>query len=134
MSEARDPTPTIVLLVEDEPLVRMCAADILEDEGFQVIEAATAPAALSILEKRDDVTALFTDIDMPGGMNGLELAGIVHARWPHIALVVTSGRYRVGADHLPGDGIFIGKPYAAAVPVRIIRELMRQRTTKPEQH
>ncbi len=134
MSEARDPAPTIVLLVEDEPLVRMCAADILEDEGFEVIEAATAPAALSILEKRDDVTALFTDIDMPGGMNGLELAGIVHARWPHIALVVTSGRYRVGADHLPGDGIFIGKPYAAAAPVRIIRELMRQRTTKPEQH
>ena len=134
MSEARDPAPTIGLLVEDEPLVRMCAADILEDEGFQVIEAATAPAALSILEKRDDVTALFTDIDMPGGMNGLELAGIVHARWPHIALVVTSGRYRVGADHLPGDGIFIGKPYAAAAPVRIIRELMRQRTTKPEQH
>ena len=71
---------------------------------------------------------------MPGGMNGLELAGIVHARWPHIALVVTSGRYRVGADSLPGDGIFIGKPYAAAAPVRIIRELMRQRTTKPEQH
>ncbi len=134
MSEARDPAPTIVLLVEDEPLVRMCAADILEDEGFQVIEAATAPAALSILEKRDDVTALFTDIDMPGGMNGLELAGIVHARWPHIALVVTSGRYRVGADHLPGDGIFIGKPYAAAAPVRIIRELIRQRTISPERH
>jgi CheY-like chemotaxis protein len=134
MSEARDHAPTIVLLVEDEPLVRMCAADILEDESFQVIEAATAPAALSILEKRDDVTALFTDIDMPGGMNGLELAGIVHARWPHIALVVTSGRYRVGADHLPGDGIFIGKPYAAAAPVRIIRELIRQRTTSPERH
>ncbi len=134
MSEARDPAPTIVLLVEDEPLVRMCAADILEDEGFQVIEAATAPAALSILEKRDDVTALFTDIDMPGGMNGLELAGIVHARWPHIALVVTSGRYRVGADHLPGNGIFIGKPYAAAAPVRIIRELIRQRTISPERH
>jgi CheY-like chemotaxis protein len=134
MSDPLDPAQTIVLLVEDEPLVRMCAADFLEDEGFQVIEAATAPAALSILEKRDDVTALFTDIDMPGGMNGLELAGIVHARWPHIALVVTSGRYRVGADHLPGDGIFIGKPYAAAAPVRIIRELIRQRTTSPERH
>ena len=134
MSDVAEPAQTVVLVVEDEPLVRMLAADILEDEGFQVIEAATAPAALSILEKRDDVTALFTDIDMPGGMNGLELAGIVHARWPHIALVVTSGRYRVGADHLPGDGIFIGKPYAAAAPVRIIRELMRQRTTKPEQH
>jgi CheY-like chemotaxis protein len=134
MSDAVEAAQPVVLLVEDEPLVRMCAADILEDEGFEVIEAATAPAALSILEKRDDVTAVFTDIEMPGGMNGLELAGIVHARWPHIALVVTSGRYRVGSDHLPGDGVFIGKPYAASAPVRIIRELIRQRTTKPDQH
>jgi CheY-like chemotaxis protein len=125
---------TIVLLVEDEPLVRMCAADMLEDEGFEVIEAATAPAALKILEKRDDVTALFTDIDMPGGMNGLELAKIVHSRWPHIALVVTSGVYRVGADNLPGDGVFIGKPYSAATPVRIIRELVRQRSGEQSRH
>ena len=123
---------TVVLLVEDEPLVRMCAADILEDEGFEVIEAATAAAALTILEKRDDVTAVFTDIDIPGGMNGLELAGIVHARWPHIALVVTSGVCR--ADNLPGDGVFIGKPYAAAAPVRIIRELVRQRSAGRNQN
>src|ERR687894_1219082 len=113
MIQAREAPHTVVLLVEDEPLVRMCAADILEDEGFEVVEAATAPAALKILEKRDDVTAVFTDIDMPGGMNGLELAGIVCARWPHIALVVTSGVFRVGADKLPGDGVFLGKPYPA---------------------
>src|SRR5215212_1536376 len=100
MTDAVETAHTVVLLVEDEPLVRMCAADILEDEGFEVIEAATAPAALKILEKRDDVMAVFTDIDMPGGMNGLELAGIVDARWPHIALVVTSGVCRVGADKL----------------------------------
>ena len=125
---------TVVLLVEDEPLVRMCAADILEDEGFEVIEAATAPAALKNLEKRDDVTAVFTDIDMPGGMNGLELAGIVHQRWPHIALVVTSGVCRVGANNLPGDGVFIGKPYAAAAPVRIIRELVRLRSRDKDPH
>ena len=125
---------TVVLLVEDEPLVRMCAADIFEEEGFEVIEAATAPVALKILEKRDDVTAVFTDIDMPGGMNGLELAGIIYERWPHIALVVTSGVCRVGADKLPGDGVFIGKPYAAAAPVRIIRELVRQRSRDENQH
>ena len=59
------PVQTVVLLVEDEPVIRMCAADVLEDEGFEVIEAATAQAALKILEKRDDVTAVFTDIDMP---------------------------------------------------------------------
>src|SRR5919112_3472107 len=126
-----EPAQTVVLVVEDEPVIRMCAADILEDEGFEVVEAATAPAALKILEKRDDVTAVFTDIDMPGGMNGLELAGIIYKRWPHIALVVTSGVYRVGADNLPGDGVFIGKPYAAAAPVRIIRELVRQRSSGP---
>ena len=134
MIDAVEAAQAVVLLVEDEPSQRMCAADIPEDEGFEVIEATTAPAALKILEKRDDVTALFTDIDIPGGMNGLELAGIVHARWPHIALVVTSGRYRVGADHLPGDGVFISKPYAAAAPVRIIRERIRQRSEWPGHH
>jgi CheY-like chemotaxis protein len=134
MSDAVEAASPIVLLVEDEPLVRMCAADILEDEGFEVIEATTAPAALKILERRDDVTAVFTDIDVPGGMNGLELAGIVHARCPHIALVVTSGRFRVGADNLPGDGVFIAKPYAAAAPVRIIRELIRQHSKGPGHH
>src|SRR5215207_3108772 len=118
---------TVVLLVEDEPLVRMCAADMLEDEGFEVIEAATAPAALKILEKRDDVTALFTDIDMPGGMNGLELAKIVHSRWPHIALVVTSGVCRPSTDQLPHDGVFVGKPYSPQMPVRVIRELSQRR-------
>jgi CheY-like chemotaxis protein len=113
--------------VEDEPLLRMLAADILEEEGFEVAEAATAPAALAILEKREDVTALFTDVDMPGGMNGLELAAVVHERWPLIALLITSGVFRIGADKLPGDGAFIGKPYATSAPVRLIRELIRQK-------
>ncbi len=127
MEEPEDPGRAVVLVVEDEPLVRMLAADILEEEGFEVVEAATATAALAILEKRQDVTALFTDIDMPGGMNGLELAAVVNERWPHIALVVTSGVVRIGADRLPGDGVFIGKPYATSAPVRVIREMIRQK-------
>ena len=116
----------VVLIVEDEPLIRMYAADLLEEGGFDVVEAATARAALDILEKRNgDVAALFTDVDMPGGMNGLELAGIVYSRWPHIAILVTSGVVRmVGA--LPGGGVFLGKPYAAAAPVPIIRELIQR--------
>ena len=118
---------TAVLLVEDEPLVRMLAADILEDDGFEVIEAATARAALAILEKRNgEVDALFTDVDMPGGMSGLELAGIVHHRWPHIALLVTSGVVRVSGD-LPGRGVFLEKPYPSTAPVTIIRQLIEQR-------
>src|SRR3712207_4874932 len=107
MEEPRERGRPVVLVVEDEPMIRMFAADVLEDEGFEVVEAATAPAALALLEKRQDVAALFTDIDMPGGMNGLELARIVTERWPHIALVVTSGVYRIGADKLPNDGVFI---------------------------
>ena len=116
----------LVMIVEDEPLIRMYAADLLEDDGFGVVEAATARAALAILEKRNgDVAALFTDVDMPGDMNGLELAGIVYSRWPHIAILVTSGVVRT-VGTLPGGGVFLGKPYAAAAPVRIIRELIER--------
>jgi CheY-like chemotaxis protein len=116
-----------VLVVEDEPVVRMDAAVTLEDEGFDVIEAATARAALAMLEKRNgDIDALFTDIDMPGDMNGLELAGIVYSRWPHIALVVTSGVVRVSGS-LPGGGVFLAKPYKTSASVRIIREMIQRR-------
>lgn len=116
----------VVLVVEDEPLIRMLASDIMEDGGFEVVEAATARAALTILEKRGgDVAALFTDVDMPGDMNGLELAGIVYHRWPHVALLVTSGVVRVSGS-LPGGGVFLEKPYKAEAPVQIIRELIQQ--------
>jgi CheY-like chemotaxis protein len=122
----------VVLVVEDEPLVRLLAVDVLEEEGFEVLEAATAPAALALLAKRPEVQALFTDIDMPGGMNGLELAQVVHERYPHIALVVTSGVFRVGASRLPDDGVFLQKPYHASAPVRLIRELIRQKGGGPQ--
>ncbi len=116
----------VVLVVEDEPLIRMHAAILLEDEGFEVIEAATARAALAILEKRGgDAAALFTDVDMPGDMNGLELAGIVHSRWPHIALLVTSGVLRMSGG-LPGGGVFLEKPYTSDAPVQIIRRLIQR--------
>jgi CheY-like chemotaxis protein len=115
-----------VLVVEDEPLIRMNAADLFEDEGFEVVEAATARAALAILEKRNgEVDALFTDVDMPGDMNGLELAGIVHGRWPHIAIVVTSGVVRVSGS-LPGNGVFLEKPYGSSLPVRMVRDMIQR--------
>ena len=127
MGELGEQTGPVVLVAEDEPLVRMLAVDILEEEGFTVVEASTASAALALLEKRGDVTALFTDIDMPGGMNGLELASVVHERWPDVALVVTSGVFRPAADRLPDEGVFLQKPYATSAPVRVIRELIRQK-------
>lgn len=105
---------SVVLVVEDERLVRLMAVDMLEDEGFTVIEAATADAAWAILEERDDVAILFTDVEMPGSMNGLELAKRVAARWPHIRLVITSGRVRMRNQDVPDSGQFVPKPYYSA--------------------
>ena len=103
--------PSVVLIVEDEPMLRMLARELLEEAGFRVIEAGTADDALQILEGRADIAVLFTDVDMPGSMSGVVLAEKVAARWPHIRLVVTSGRYGLTNDQLPDDGQFLHKPY-----------------------
>jgi CheY-like chemotaxis protein len=117
--------PPVVLLVEDEPLVRMSAADDLQEAGFQVLEAANADVALAVLEARsDEVQVLFTDVDMPGSMNGLALAESVHRRWPHISLLVSSGYHRLHPRQLPDEGRFVPKPYHAEAVVRHIRELV----------
>ncbi|OHV17418.1 response regulator [Methylorubrum extorquens] len=111
MSVHASPLSPVVLVVEDEPLLRMIAVDILEDEGFTVLEAATADAALPILESRSDTGVLFTDVNMPGKMDGLTLATHVAERWPDIRLVVTSGRQELTNEELPDDGQFVEKPY-----------------------
>ena len=109
---AASPDASHVLIVEDECFVRMVAVDMLEDAGLPVAEAPDADAALQLLEgKAQAFGALFTDIDMPGSMDGLTLAARVRARWPHIRLVVTSGRVRPGTDALPDAGCFLPKPY-----------------------
>ena len=82
----------LVLLVEDEVLVRLVACDGLEAAGFTVVEANDAQEALDVLASRSDIGVLFTDVNMPGALDGLDLAELVHLRWPHIKLVVTSGK------------------------------------------
>jgi CheY-like chemotaxis protein len=117
--------PPVVLLVEDELLVRMTAADELEEAGFQVLEAANADVALKVLEARsDEVHVLFTDVNMPGTMDGMELAKQVHRRWPHVLLLISSGYARPHPDEIPDHGQFMPKPYGAATLVRQIYELM----------
>lgn len=117
--------PPVVLLVEDEPLVRMTSADELEETGFQVLEAANADVALAVLEARsDEVQVLFTDVNMPGSMDGVALAEQVHARWPHIRLLISSGYARPRPDEIPDDGRFVPKPYRAAAVIRHICEMM----------
>ena len=102
-----------ILVVEDETLIRLWAADLLEEKGFSVLEAKDAEAALKVLESRPDVKLLFTDVQIPGSLNGMELAREVHARWPHILLVITSGRERPIRAEIPDDGRFVAKPYSA---------------------
>jgi CheY-like chemotaxis protein len=100
-----------VLIVEDEPLVRLGAVKIIEDGGFEVIEAASADEAIRILECRSDIRVVFTDIHMPGSMDGLKLAHAVRNRWPPIKIIVTSGRHLITEKDLPEGGRFFAKPY-----------------------
>jgi CheY-like chemotaxis protein len=102
---------TAVLIVEDEPLVRFCAAQIVQEAGFAVIEAANADEAIAILESRRDIRVVFTDMHMPGSMDGLKLAHAVRDRWPPIKIIVTSGHEWVGPHDLPDGGRFFAKPY-----------------------
>jgi two-component system, response regulator PdtaR len=112
-------------VAEDETLLRALAVDILEDTGFRVIEAGNAIAALSVLETRPDVCLLFTDIGMPGLLDGLELARQVHERWPHVLLILTSGQREPRRAEIPDDGRFIVKPYRAEELVGQVHELLR---------
>jgi two-component system, response regulator PdtaR len=112
-----------VLVVEDEPILRMNATDMFVDVGYEVIEAENADAALRLLEIHEhEVVDVFTDAHMPGSMDGLDLTRIVHERWPHILPVVTSGRERLRDDDIPNGGCFIAKPYRLSKVVGAIRQ------------
>jgi two-component system, response regulator PdtaR len=115
-----------ILVVEDEALIRLWAAEVLEEDGFSVLEAPNADAALKLLESRPDVKLLFTDVQMPGSLNGMELAREVHARWPHILLVITSGRERPTRTEIPDDGRFVAKPYSAKELLGQVNDLLHE--------
>ncbi|AMK20940.1 response regulator [Sphingomonadales bacterium 56] len=112
-----------VLIVEDGPLVRAFAADILMDAGYRVFEACEAADALTILEGRDDIGTVFTDIEM-SGMTGLALAGVITEGWPEIAILVTSGRIQPDPGTLPAGAAFIAKPYKADALIGQLAELV----------
>jgi CheY-like chemotaxis protein len=121
------PSKTIVLVVEDEPIQRLMAVTVVEDAGFEAIEASNAGEAIWILESRNDIRIVFTDIDMPGSMDGTELAACIRDRWPPVQIVVTSG-YLAGTDvALPARSLFFPKPYSA----RAIAEALRRMALDP---
>jgi len=101
----------VVLIVDDEPLLRMFAAEAAEEAGFAVLQAKNADEAVMILEANPDVALLCTDINMPGSMNGLELAHAVRNRWPVIKTLIVSGQMKPGPSDLPPNSCFLGKPY-----------------------
>src|SRR4051794_11219265 len=103
-----------VLVVEDEMVLRMRAVDIVEDAGFRPVEAVSADEAISILESRSDISLLFTDIQMPGSMDGLKLAHAVHDRWPSIKIILVSGQVKPSDEEKPADSRFFGKPLSDA--------------------
>jgi CheY-like chemotaxis protein len=114
----------VVLIVEDEFLLRMDAVDMIAAAGFEVVEAANADEAIEILESRPDITVVFTDIQMPGSMDGLKLARAVRGRWPPIKIIATSGHVHVGEADLPEGGRFLPKPYSSGQVTDVLRELM----------
>jgi CheY-like chemotaxis protein len=118
-----DSARPVVLIVEDELLLRMNAVDIVGAAGYEVVAAANADEAIEILETRRDVTVVFTDIQMPGSMDGLKLARAVRGRWPPIKIVATSGHAEVRETDLPEGGRFVPKPYDSKQVAGVLREL-----------
>lgn len=116
--------PITILIVEDEPLVSMALVDDLEIEGFVVVEAADASAAVKILESRSDIRVIITDVDMPGTMDGLMLAAAVADRWPPIRIIVVSGHRSVEITDIPDGSVFYSKPYRSAEIIETMNEML----------
>jgi CheY-like chemotaxis protein len=124
MDKAVPSQKPVVLVVEDESLVRTDAVEMVEMAGFEAISASNADEAIRILESRNDIRAVFTDVQMPGSMDGLRLARVVRSRWPPVALIVTSGRTKIAGNDLPSGGRFLGKPYHSGQVEATLRQLI----------
>jgi DNA-binding response OmpR family regulator len=114
----------VVLIVEDEPLLREIVVEFVEDAGFVALQAGDAEEAVALLEARSDIAVLFTDINMPGRMDGLKLAHMVCDRWPPIRILVASGQVRLQQSDLPPNSDFLGKPYRGEAVIARLRSLV----------
>lgn len=111
MKRATSSAPPVILIVEDEALIRMNTADVCELAGYKVLEAPNADEALSLLDVRHDIRLVMTDVDMPGSMDGLALAHHVRSTSPQMCLVIVSGKAFLSQQELPGGAAFFSKPY-----------------------
>ncbi len=113
-----------MLVVEDEALLLFTIADDLRDAGFEVLEAQNADEAIKLLQRHSDIALMFTDIDMPGSMDGLRLSAVTRDRWPPIKIIVTSGKQKPSDDDLPSGGRFMSKPYMPTGVVDAVRAML----------
>ena len=116
--------PLVVLVVEDEMLLRMRVVNMVEDAGYIPVEAVDADEAFAILQSRSDIALLFTDIQMPGSMNGLELARAVRERWPPIKIILASGQLKLSREDIPNDSRFFGKPLEAGEMIAEMQDMI----------
>ena len=122
------PSP-VVLVVEDDWLLRLLAVELVEDAGLVAVEAANADEAIAILERRVDIALILTDVDMPGTMDGLKLAHAVRRRWPPIKIIIVSGKTRLSDAELPSDTRFFSKPYSVPGMISELRSLVAPSST-----
>jgi CheY-like chemotaxis protein len=116
--------PARILVVEDEALLLFSISDDLQDAGYEVLTATNADEAIALLTKHPEIQLIFTDIDMPGSMDGLKLSAMVHDRWPPVRIILTSGKQRPAAHLLPSDTPFLPKPYTTAGVVATMRAML----------
>lgn len=112
-----------ILVVEDEPIIRMAAVALVEDQGFIALEADSADEAIAILEAHPDIHVVFTDIQMAGSMDGLQMAAYAKDRWPPLKFIIVSGECKPGHDDLPLDSVFFSKPYNVDAIGATLRQL-----------
>lgn len=124
MASAYHTKPPVILIVEDEVMLRMELGDMLTDAGYRVIAEATADHALAVIDARPDIKLLFTDVVMPGPLDGCALARIVDKRWPQIGLLVASGKMRPSPGELPDRAHFVAKPYRRSALLSKVKALL----------
>ncbi|MCF7701744.1 response regulator [Loktanella sp. M215] len=110
-----------VLVVEDEPLIRMDAIDIITEPGFRTYEAKSADETIALMNQHTDIGILFTDVEMPGSMDGLKLAAYIRDRWPPVVIIIASGATHIDAIDIPVGSLFFQKPY----PSRMISQALQ---------
>jgi DNA-binding NtrC family response regulator len=118
------PTPVVIFVVEDEPLLRFAALDLVEMAGFDASPAADATDAVKIFGSRDDIRVVMPDVDMPRGVDGIRLAAIIRDRWPPTKVIIVSGHVKYPGNKIPVGTVFLSKPYREAQISETIQTLV----------